>query len=651
MMLRAISWKRLLAGIHDILIAGLSLLIALVARYGLEDVPWDERLVLWLGVFMVIAGITFRIYGLGRGIWRFSSVTDLRAIVLASTTTILAFLVTMFILQRLESMPRTTLVITWFVMIVMIGAPRLAYRFLKDGGLANFRPRDFTPDGVEYLVIVGNATEADRLIRTYNLEASRRYRVCGIIDYADGRQGRQIRGIPFIGQIRDLEEIVAGLGRRGTTISSLLIAASGSGRSELSQIATIAARLRLRLLRVGAPKLDGMEPSLEDVTLEDLLGRPAVSLDIENIRELIEGSVVLVTGAGGSIGSELCRQVAAYGPARLVLLDHSEYALYEVDQMLRREAPAVFHRPVICNVRDRAPLAAVFAEEKPRLVFHAAALKHVPLVEQNVCEGVLTNLFGSRNVADCAVEHGSEALVMISTDKAIRPSSVMGATKRAAEIYCQALDVSGVATRFVTVRFGNVLGSTGSVVPLFKRQILAGGPVTVTHPEMKRYFMTIREASELVLQAAAFGTRPSAPRGKIMVLDMGEPVRIVDLARTMIALAGLRPGDDIAIEFTGPRPGEKLFEELFDSEEGAVKSEADGVFIANARLNSLAELRPKLQLLEQALQSRNAPEARRLLMALVSGAEIGGGTRFAPDDSKHASGNVVKFNPPGGASA
>lgn len=634
----AFSWKRMLAGMHDVIVAGLAFLIALVARYGFEDVPTDERLAIWLGTLMVIAAIIFRIYGLGRGIWRFSSITDLRAIVLASTTTIITFLVVTFILQRLEGLPRTTLIITWFVMIVLIGAPRLFYRLFKDGGFMSFRPGDFSPEGVEHLLILGNATESDRLIRTYNLEASRRFRVCGIVDHGARKQGRLVRGIPIVGQISDLEDIVQRFGRRGTRISSLIIATSGSNRSELGQLAAVASRLRIRLMRVGAQKLDGMEPSLEDVTLDDLLGRPPVVLDTENIRDLISGSVVLVTGAGGSIGSEICKQVAGYGPARIILLDHSEYALYEVDQLLMCETPQVPRRAIISDVRDMGHLSKIFAEERPRIVFHAAALKQVPLVEQNVCEGALTNLIGSRNVADCAVAHGTEVLVVISTDKAIRPSSVMGATKRAAELYCQALDISDAPTRFITVRFGNVLGSTGSVVPLFKRQILAGGPVTVTHPDMKRYFMTIREATELVLQAATLGTGPQVPRGKILVLDMGEPVRIVDLARTMIALSGLRPGEDVAIEFTGLRPGEKLFEELFDPEEGAQRSEVDGVFIANARITSLSEIRPKLAQIETAALARDSAATRRLLRAVVTGEPV---DAVEPP----AAGNVVKLNP------
>ncbi len=273
---------------------------------------------------------------------------------------------------------------------------------------------------------------------------------------------------------------------------------------------------------------------------------------------------MLVTGAGGSIGSEIVRQVARFRPGRLVLLDIGEFALYAIDHEMQENHARLERRSVIASVRDRQTVFRLMADMRPDVVFHAAALKHVPLIESNICEGVLTNVIGTKNVADAAVANGVKAMVMISTDKAIRPSSVMGATKRAAEAYCQALDVSGTSTRFITVRFGNVLGSNGSVVPLFEKQIAAGGPVTVTHPDMKRYFMSIREATELVLQAAAFGLLEQERRGGILVLDMGEPIKIVDLARTMIAMSGRLPDVDVPIVFTGIRPGEKLFEELFD---------------------------------------------------------------------------------------
>lgn len=611
-------WKRFFASIHDMGMAGVALYLALVARYGFDRLPDDGRVVLWIGSFMLIAAIVFRLFGLGRGIWRFASVTDLRAIVLASTVAVIAFLFFAFLVQRLEGLPRTAPITTWFAMIVLIGAPRLAYRALKDGGLTiHFRPGDPTPDGIENILLIGNVKDADRVIRTYGLESSRRYRVRGIIDYGPQKRGREVRGIPILGDLSELDTIVARLRRNGVPIDVAVMTTAHPPREHMQSLAGIVARLALPLRRLDPIPLTSSEPDLTTITLEDLLGRAPVRLELDNIHSLITDRVVLITGAGGSIGAEITRQVASHGPSRLVLLDSSEYALYEIDQSVGHDHSSCPRRAIIADVRDRARLATIFRDERPSLVFHAAALKHVPLVEANPCEGVLTNVIGTRNVADAATDIGADAVVMISTDKAIRPTSVMGATKRAAEAYCQSLDVSEPHTRFITVRFGNVLGSTGSVAPLFRRQIESGGPVTVTDPEMRRYFMTIKEATELVLQAAATGIDRSDHRGRICVLDMGAPVKIVDLARTMIALAGLRPEIDIPIVFTGLRPGEKLFEELFEADEATLPSGADGVFVATARLLERADVTSVLDLLEQAAMSGDNEAVRRHLAILA----------------------------------
>jgi O-antigen biosynthesis protein WbqV len=352
--------------------------------------------------------------------------------------------------------------------------------------------------------------------------------------------------------------------------------------------------------------------------LEDLLGRPQVSLDLARIRSMVVDRTVLITGAGGSIGSELSRQLAALGPRRLVLLDLSEFNLYLVDRLLGHQAPHVDRAVLIGSVRDRSTIERIFREEKPDIVFHAAALKHVPLLESNVCEGVLTNVEGTRIVADAAIAAGAKAMVLISTDKAINPSSVMGAGKRAAECYCQALDATRSSTRLITVRFGNVLGSTGSVVPLFEQQIRDGGPLTVTHPEMQRYFMTVREATELVLQAAAHGLAHPEETGRIHVLDMGKPIRIVDLARTMVALAGLKP-DEIEIQYVGMRPCEKLFEEYFGGEEDTVASTTAGVLLASPRRADRVRLVALLDRLSAGAMAGDEPQVRELLDLIVRG--------------------------------
>ena len=363
-------------------------------------------------------------------------------------------------------------------------------------------------------------------------------------------------------------------------------------------------------------------PEVRPLNIEDLLGRPQASLDRDSMAALIGGRRVLVTGAGGTIGSELCRQIAAFNPATIVLLDNSEYQLYSIDMEIGEKAPDILRRAILADVRDKDRIDRVFAVERPELVFHAAALKHVPMVELHPDEGALTNVAGTRVVADVCRDHDVRAMVLISTDKAVNPSSMMGATKRVAESYCQALDLAEAArgadrTHFVTVRFGNVLGSTGSVVPLFQRQLAAGGPLTVTHPDMTRYFMTVREAVELVLQASVQGTADSTDQGKIFVLDMGEPVKIIDLARQIILLAGLQPEKDVTIEITGPRPGEKLFEEILHASEELVPTPHPGILLAAPRATDLALLGRAIDELTVAAHDGQADEVRAIVQRLV----------------------------------
>ena len=448
-------------------------------------------------------------------------------------------------------------------------------------------------------------------------------------DKDDARRiGRDIRGVPVLGGLDRLAEVVEELSRRGMRPQRIILA---KNQDEMSA-ATVrllldrAEALGLPLSRLPSPTafkeaLGGGKIELKPIAIEDLLGRPQAELDRGAIAGLVAGRRVLVTGAGGTIGSELTRQIAALKPARLVLVENGEFNLYAIDMELRERFPALEFRAVLADVRDRGRIGALFEEHRPELVFHAAALKHVPLVEDCPAEGVLTNVFGTCAVADAARAVGVRAMVLISTDKAVRPSSVMGATKRVAESYCQALDTlvmnSATPTRFVTVRFGNVLGSSGSVVPLFQRQLARGGPLTVTHPNMRRYFMTVREAVELVLQASAHGIAHPDERGRILVLDMGEPVRILDLARQMIRLSGHKPEIDIKIEFVGLRPGEKLFEEILYDAEAPERTEADGVFVAAPRLIDHGSLIAALAVLEAAARAGNHVSVVTQLRQLV----------------------------------
>jgi O-antigen biosynthesis protein WbqV len=420
--------------------------------------------------------------------------------------------------------------------------------------------------------------------------------VAGLLSLGRAQTGRRIHGHAIIGGVEDAGAVLARLRAEDRLPGSLVVTDGDLSGPALAGLMEVADREGLRVFR--APRPTALDPAgtgsveLKPVAIEDLLNRPQVPLDRAGMARLVQGRRVLVTGAGGSIGSELARQVAALGPELLVLLDNGEYALWQIDLELAESFPAVARRAVIADVRDEARIRAVIGEARPELVFHAAALKHVPIVEANPLEGLLTNAIGTRAVADAAKAAGAQAMVVISTDKAVNPTSVMGAAKRLAEMYCQALDIAARAAggmRCITVRFGNVLGSTGSVVPLFQRQLARGGPLTVTHPDMQRYFMTVREAVGLVLQASVVGTTEAgAAQGGIFVLDMGAPVKIVDLARQMIRLAGLRPEVDVEIRFTGLRPGEKLYEEIFHGKEPPVPTDHPGLLMATPRTSDPA---------------------------------------------------------------
>ncbi|MBM3521997.1 MAG: polysaccharide biosynthesis protein, partial [Alphaproteobacteria bacterium] len=621
---------------HDLVMAAIAYVLALWLRLGEDLVRLDAALVLGGAVvFTLIAAGVFRWFGLYRGIWRFASFPDLTRIVRAATLIVLVFLAVMFLGTRLQDLPRSAVLIAWFVMILLLAGPRIVYRLAKDGRF-DMSPQADDPGRVPVL-LVGAASEAERFI-----EASERpgapYRVVGMVDETGTRRGRLIRGVEVMGSVDELPAVLEQLGAAERTPQRLVVTRTEFAGAPLERLLDEADRARIAVARL--PRItelrttDQAKLEVRPIAIEDLLGRPQTVLDRKPVEALVAGRRVLVTGAGGSIGSELARQIADLGPALLLLLDSSEYALYSIELEIAERYPALARRPVLADVRDRARLDRAFAEHRPELVFHAAALKHVPMVEAHPAEGALTNTIGTRNVADAARAHRVAAVVAISSDKAVNPSSVMGATKRLAESYCQALDLAAEpgTTRFVTVRFGNVLGSTGSVVPLFQRQLAAGGPLTVTHPEMKRYFMTVREAVELVLQASAFGARAEARTGgKLLVLDMGRPVKIIDLARRMIRLAGLKPDKDIAITFTGLRQGEKLEEELFHTAEPVMATSLPGVQLASPRVADNALLARAFDELEiQARAGRDA-EVVAALHRLVP--------EFAPDAAGAASGS------------
>jgi len=619
--------RAVFAFVHDTAMAALSLVVSLYLRIGSEIIGYEPRLtILYVVSFTVIAACVFRLTGLYRGIWRYASLPDLFNIARAVSLTVLIFLPVMFVLTRLEALPRSTLLINWFVLIALLGAPRLAYRLFKDRGLDHVLERA-KHQSVPVLLISAK-DGADTFIREMMRDPRAVYRVIGVLADTPSRVGREICRVPVLGTIDSLEAVVEKLDRRGKRPQKLIITAQNLSGDQVRRLLDRAEALAIPLARL--PKLtdfkrnlDNPERALEPIALEDLLGRPQAVLDHEGMARLIHGRRVLVTGAGGTIGAELAHQVAAFSPSRLIVLDNNEYALYQIDLELYERFPQLGQVPLLRDVRDRAQVDALIAAERPEIVFHAAALKHLSMVEVNPIEGVLTNVTGSRNVAEAARAFGVSVVVMVSTDKAVNPTSVMGATKRLAESFCQAIDVYEArqavpGTRYVTVRFGNVLGSTGSVVPLFARQLAAGGPLTVTHPDVARFFMTVREAVELVLQAAALPPAPeTSDRGKICVLDMGEPVKIADLARQMIRLAGLRPDRDIEIEFTALRPGEKLSEELFHRAEPLMPTRSPAIRLAAPRTADYAMLARSIDELEENARARREERMLQLLARLV----------------------------------
>jgi FlaA1/EpsC-like NDP-sugar epimerase len=614
--------------VHDTAMAALAIVLSLYLRLGGVIAGYAPRLLAtYIVGFTLIAAGAYLVTGLYRGIWRYASMPDFYNIVRASSLTIAVFLPAMFVLTRLEALPRSTLLISWFVLTALLGAPRLAYRLFKDRGLDHVFERA-KHQSVPVLLISAK-DGADAFIREMMRNPRAVYRVVGVLADTRSRVGREICRVPVLGTTDALEAVVERLDRRGKRPQKLIITAPNLPSEQLRNLLDRADALAIPLARL--PKLTDFERNLdapdhilEPIALEDLLGRPQAVLDRAAMSRLIRGRRVLITGAGGTIGAELSRQIAALSPARLVLLDNSEFALYSIDSELRERHPEMRPVPLLRDVRDRLHIDDVLAAERPEILCHAAALKHLPMVEANPVEGVLTNIAGTRNVAEAARAFGVATVVLISSDKAVNPTSVMGATKRVAESLCQALDLhearrGAAGTRYVTVRFGNVLGSTGSVVPLFTRQLAAAGPLTVTHPDATRFFMTVREAVELVLEAAALSPGPRSPdqRGKICVLDMGEPVRIVELAEQMIRLAGLRSGRDVQIEFVGLRTGEKLHEELFHPDEPLIPTRSPAIRLAAPRTADYGVLARSIDEIEEAARAGRDERMLQLLERLV----------------------------------
>ncbi|MBN9594150.1 MAG: polysaccharide biosynthesis protein [Afipia sp.] len=624
--LRRLTWRNFLIALHDALATVFAVVASFYLRFEgsglLERLPLLLRILPYFIIFSVIVCYVFK---LTTTKWRFISLPDFINIGKVSTVLALMLLVLdyIFIAPNIYGtffFGKTTIVIYWFLQNFALSALRIAYRYFRyTRTLSQSRSLDASPT-----LLVGRAADAEVLLRGIESGAVKRMWPVGLLSPSASDRGQSIRGIPVLGAIDDLGDVVDDFSSRERPIERLVMLPSAfEADASPESVLTRARKLGLVVSRLPSLEGSGEAPRLAPVAVEDLLLRPSVKIDYQRLESFVKGKSIVVTGGGGSIGSEICDRAVTFGASRLLIVENAEPALHAVTESLAAKFPDAVIEGRIADIRDRARIMHLMAEFKPDIVFHAAALKHVPILERDWGEGVKTNIFGTVNVADAAVAAGAEAMVMISTDKAIEPVSMLGLTKRFAEMYCQALDRELLSRangktpmRLISVRFGNVLASNGSVVPKFKAQIEAGGPVTVTHPDMVRYFMTIREACDLVVTSATHALGPVRPDVSVYVLNMGQPVKIVDLAERIIRLSGLQPGYDIDIVFTGVRPGERLNEILFAHEEPTAEIGIAGIVAARPIEPPLDTLQRWLSTLDKAVAS----EQRSVIVGVLKDA-------------------------------
>src|SRR6202051_4838020 len=606
-----LTYRNLLIAVHDALATTFAVLASFYLRFEGSQ-PFLDRLPLLLRIlpyFVAFSVVVCYAFNLTTTKWRFISLPDGLNILRTATVLTVALLVLdyIFVAPNVYGgffLGKVTIVLYWFLEVFSLSALRFGYRYFRyTRALHHARTGDASPT-----LLIGRAADVEILLRGIESGAVKRLWPVGLLSPSRADRGQLIRNIPVLGGIDDFEEVVRDLARREKPVARVVMSPSAFEPEARPESVLMVAR-RLGLIVSRLPSLEsGEAPRLAPVAVEDLLLRPSEKIDYARLEALVKGKAVIVTGGGGSIGSEICDRLAIFGAARLLVIENSEPALYAVTETLAARETGVAVEGRIADIRDRGRILRLMSEFKPDIVFHAAALKHVPILERDWSEGVKTNIVGSLNAADAARAAGAEAMVMISTDKAIEPVSMLGLTKRFAEMYCQALahDLASQPgpgarprMRLISVRFGNVLASNGSVVPKFKAQIDAGGPVTVTHPDMVRYFMTIREACDLVVTAASHALGPDRSDVSVYVLNMGQPVKIVDLAERMIRLAGLEPGRDVDIVFTGTRPGERMQEILFAREEPMVDIGFVGVVAARPVQPPLDAMRGWLAMLEQ----------------------------------------------------
>lgn len=622
-----LTYRNLLIALHDAIATTFAVLASFYLRFEgggsfLDRLPLLLRI---LPYFVAFSVVVCYVFNLTTTKWRFISLPDALNILRVATVLSVVLLVIdyIFVAPNVYGaffLGKVTIVLYWFLEIFLLSALRFAYRYFRyTRALHHSRSVDASPT-----LLIGRAADVEVLLRGIESGAVKRLWPVGLLSPSRADRGQLIRNIPVLGGIDDFEDVVRDLARRDKAVTRVVMSPSAFEFDANPESVLMRAR-RLGLIVSRLPSLDsGEAPRLTAVAVEDLLLRPSEKIDYARLEALVKGKAVVVTGGGGSIGSEICDRVVTFGGARLLVIENSEPALYAVMEALaaQKSEAAIVGR--IADIRDRDRVQRLMDEFKPDIVFHAAALKHVPILERDWSEGVKTNIFGSINVADAALAAGARAMVMISTDKAIEPVSMLGLTKRFAEMYCQALDSEQVCRqsstlpmRLISVRFGNVLASNGSVVPKFKAQIEAGGPVTVTHPDMVRYFMTIREACDLVITAVTYALTPVRPDVSIYVLNMGQPVKIVELAERMIRLSGLQPGHDIEIAFTGMRPGERLNEILFTHDESHIEIGISGIMAAKPKQPPMKAMREWIVALERAIDNDDAAAVREVLKEAI----------------------------------
>ncbi len=620
----------------------------------LNTPPGQPATILPLSTIALAGGAavaTLYLFGLYRRSWRFVSFADCAIMGVAVGIGLLAGWSLIAFLEPLGSLSDRLPVLALlhfclsFLAMQMMRMARRGFRKLRRFGFPRIAKRTLG-EGASRVILCGRAEWAASIIDMTRVHPASPVDICGILLPGSDGPILQLRGVPVLGVPSGLVTATALLEQRGMRPDGVVVCDDGINLST-RQIATMtrqARDLQLKLTKVGndwAQLLDSSGGADNDtISTAELLGREELRFRDETVVRQLAGETILVTGAGGTIGGELVWQLASFNPVKIVLLDHSEYNLYAIEKRIRDAFPQQKLTVALCNIRNSSEVRRVFEKHRPGIVYHAAALKHVPMVEANPCAGAHTNILGTKNVADAVCEYGSRAMVQVSTDKAVNPVGLMGATKRVGELYAQSLDLCGVddadAPRFMTVRFGNVLGSSGSVVPLFREQLLAGGPLTITHPEIERFFMTVSEAVQLILEGSTHALQEDTRRGRIFVLDMGTPVKIVDLANRMIRLYGLEPEIDITIRFTGLRPGEKLYEELFDSCEAQIDSGIPGVFEAHSNSVPLPLITRAIELLAHEVAVGNEDTVRQIthnLIKLPNHAEVAANFVFSKNGS------------------